>query len=91
MARERPIIFSMLCFADSCSARVIDILARNKRKHAYYYLGTGKVQTSEGIILSLIAQLCQGQQVLPKDVREVLLLRKNVRRAEKENSMKGMQ
>ncbi|KAI0857303.1 hypothetical protein F4860DRAFT_528190 [Xylaria cubensis] len=40
------------------ATRVIHWLQHKGLQHAYFYFGTGKVQTATGVTLSLLAQLC---------------------------------
>ncbi|TRX88927.1 hypothetical protein FHL15_010155 [Xylaria flabelliformis] len=47
------------------ATRVIDWLQHTGLQHAYFYFGSGKVQTAAGVALSLLAQLCANSGYIP--------------------------
>ncbi|KAJ8132703.1 hypothetical protein O1611_g922 [Lasiodiplodia mahajangana] len=50
------------------ASRVIDSLRRNGYHHAYFHLGTGKVQSASGVILALLEQLCAQTGTVPSSL-----------------------
>ncbi|KAM4054820.1 ankyrin repeats (3 copies) domain-containing protein [Hirsutella rhossiliensis] len=54
------------------ASAVVDFLQRMQTKHAYFYLGQGKVQTASGLTLALLEQLCAAVDFFPPSLEPSL-------------------